>query len=52
MDLVNDSPLNQVNIEVNMITGDGTILPLQVPSEAQFNIKFQFRKKIKNMDYH
>tara|TARA_R110002073_G_scaffold130197_3_gene276841 strand:- start:677 stop:1885 length:1209 start_codon:yes stop_codon:yes gene_type:complete len=51
MDLVNDSPLNVINIEVYMITGDGVVLPLQIPSEAQFNIKFQFRKKLKNFTY-
>lgn len=48
IDLVGDSPLNQVAINVYIILNNGVVIPLYLQSEANngFDIKFEFRKKM------
>jgi hypothetical protein len=48
IDLIGDSPLNQVAINVYMILNNGVVLPLYLQSEANngFDIKFEFRRKL------
>jgi hypothetical protein len=45
IDLIGDSPLNNLNIEMFYQTEDGFILPLRIPNKASVNIKMVFRKK-------
>lgn len=45
IDLIGDSPLNHLNIEMFYQTEDGFILPLRIPNKASVNIKMVFRKK-------
>lgn len=45
IDLIGDSPLNNINIEMFYQTEDGFILPLRIPNKASVNIKLMFRKK-------
>ena len=50
IDLIGDSPLNNLNIEMFFQTEDGFILPLNVPNKASVNIKMVFRRK-NNLEY-
>lgn len=45
IDLVGDSPLNNLNLEMFFQTEDGFILPLNIPNKASVNIKMVFRRK-------
>jgi hypothetical protein len=45
IDLIGDSPLNHLNIEMFYQTEDGFILPLRIPNKASVNLKMVFRRK-------
>ena len=45
VDLTSDTPLNNVNIEVQFETEDGFILPVNIPNKASCSIKLAFRRK-------
>ena len=45
IDLVGDSGLNNINIEIFFETEDGFIIPLSIPNKASVNVKMVFRKK-------
>ncbi len=44
-ELVSDSPLNNVNLEVFYVTEDNFILPLNLPNKASCSINLCFRKR-------
>jgi hypothetical protein len=48
IDLISDTPLNQMSINVYLILNNGILIPLYLQSEANngFDIKFEFRKKM------
>lgn len=45
IDLVGDSGLNNINIEIFYQTEDGFILPLNIPNKSNVNVKLHFKKK-------
>jgi hypothetical protein len=45
IDLIGDSSLNNINIQMFFETEDGFILPLQIPNKASVNVKMVFRRK-------
>jgi hypothetical protein len=44
-DLISNSPLNNVHLEVQYVTEDGFILPMNLPNKASCEISLIFRKK-------
>lgn len=44
-DLMSDSPLNNINIEIFLQLNSGELLPLSIPCQAVATIKLLFRKK-------
>ena len=45
IDLIGDSALNNINIQMFFETEDGFVLPLQIPNKASVNVKMVFRRK-------
>tara|TARA_R110000787_G_scaffold198755_3_gene309856 strand:- start:29 stop:1333 length:1305 start_codon:yes stop_codon:yes gene_type:complete len=45
IDLIGDSSLNNINIQMFFETEDGFVLPLQIPNKASVNVKMIFRRK-------
>ena len=45
-DLISNSPLNNIHLEVQYVTEDGFILPMNLPNKASCEISLVFRKKI------